>query len=185
MSEDNEPVDASETLRDLGQYLITLAESFELSDNNLALPAIPLPAKDGVQHGVDDLPKLSRLAYREYQDRSKRAAYFDLSLFGEPAWDLLLDLFIARVSGLRISITSACIAAQVPSTTALRWLKVLERRGLIVRDGDELDQRRSWVELTDRGFQDMAACLRERGRRRATEIKDFAFATRSPIPRRS
>lgn len=184
MSGHDDATHAGPTLRDLGQYLINLAEDLELAITDLSLSAVPLPTMGKEQHGVDDLRKLSRMAYQEYQERNLRAEYFDFCLFGEPAWDILLDLFIAKAGGLRISVTSACIASRVPPTTALRWLNVLERRDLILRDTDRTDKRRTWVELSDQGFQAMAACLRERGKRRASNIKNYSFATASPIQRR-
>jgi len=80
---------------------------------------------------------------------------FGGDLFGEPAWDILLDLFIAAKEGKRISITSACIGAAAPSTTSLRWLNILEREQLIEREGDSNDLRRSYVRLTGAGYAKM------------------------------
>ena len=42
---------------------------------------------------------------------------------------------------------SLCIAAAVPATTALRWLKTLVQEGLFVRRADPHDGRRVFVEL--------------------------------------
>lgn len=81
--------------------------------------------------------------------RRARARFLPIDLFGEPAWDLLLDLFIAGEEGKGVSITSACIASGVPSTTALRWIGVLEERGLIARVPDPEDGRRIYVSLTE------------------------------------
>ena len=86
-----------------------------------------------------------------YSNRRRRAELFGPDLFGEPAWDILLDLFIAAETGKRISVRSACIGAAVPLTTALRWLVMLETRGLILRHSDETDGRRSYVCLSQAG----------------------------------
>jgi hypothetical protein len=103
------------------------------------------------------------LAESAYLDRRRRDKYFsDATLFGEPAWDILLDLFIAAGEKKRISITSACIGAAAPPTTALRWLTILERSGLVEREGDERDQRRSYVRLTKLGFDRMVAFFSHR-----------------------
>lgn len=80
--------------------------------------------------------------------RRRRSAYFVADLFADPAWDIMLDLFEAELEQRRVSVTSACIASQVPPTTGLRWLQTLEQRGLVVRNGDPLDARRFFVELT-------------------------------------
>ena len=88
-------------------------------------------------------------ARRTYRARRSRAELFgDETLFGEPAWDILLDLFIAAKSGKRVPVTSACIGAAVPTTTALRWLTLLEERGLVVREADDTDARRVFVRLS-------------------------------------
>lgn len=84
-----------------------------------------------------------------YRERRRRKKFFPPDLFGEAAWDILLDLFAARLEQRQISVTSACIGADVPATTALRWLGQLEELGFIDRTVSETDQRVTWVQLTD------------------------------------
>lgn len=97
-------------------------------------------------------PYWLELAKRAYRDRRRRDTFFDPSLFGEPAWDILLDLFIAAKSDKKVSVTSACIAAAVPATTALRWTTVLESQGLVTRTSDPDDARRYFLHLTPKGY---------------------------------
>lgn len=169
--------EARARLLELGQYLITLAETREPNDPTLLTAAVPLPSRGQLLHGVDDSQKLGRLAYNEYNERRLRAEYLPDQFLGEPGWDILLDLLIAKTSGLRISITSACIASQVPSTTALRWLQVLEDDGLIWRTDDTKDKRRAWVELTDSGYRAMTEYFRVKGKKKARGLKDFSAST--------
>ena len=169
--------DARARLLELGHYLITLAENREPNDLTLAAAAVPLPSHEHIFHGVDDSLKLGKLAYNEYNERLLRAEYLSVDLFGEPSWDILLDLFIAKTSELRISITSACIASHVPLTTALRWLSVLEEAGLIIRTGDTKDKRRSWVELTESGYNSMASYFRDKGKKKSKGLRNFTIAT--------
>jgi len=68
-------------------------------------------------------------------------------LYATPAWDMLLDLLQAEVSHMRLPVSSLCIAAAVPATTALRWLKTMVDQGLFVRRADPHDGRRVFVEL--------------------------------------
>ena len=79
--------------------------------------------------------------------RRLRARYFSQELFADPAWDMLLDLLQAEIAQLRVPVSSLCIAAAVPATTALRWLKTLVAQGLFVRRADPHDGRRVFVEL--------------------------------------
>ncbi len=79
--------------------------------------------------------------------RRLRDRFFSEELFADPAWDMLLNLLQAEVSHLRVPVSSLCIAAAVPATTALRWLKSLVDQGLFVRRADPHDGRRVFVEL--------------------------------------
>lgn len=79
--------------------------------------------------------------------RRLRSRYFADDLFADPAWDMLLDLFQAEIAQLRVPVSSLCIAAAVPATTALRWLKTMVQEGLFVRRADPHDGRRVFVEL--------------------------------------
>ncbi len=83
--------------------------------------------------------------------RRERDAKFPPELFGEPAWDLLLGLFLACLEQRRVTVTNACNFAAVPPTTALRWLATLGQRGLVQRYPDPRDSRRVFVELSDFG----------------------------------
>lgn len=80
--------------------------------------------------------------------RRRRGAYLPQDLFGDPAWDMMLELLRAEVMQRRMSVSNLCAAAGVPATTALRWLKSLEERSLVIRHADPLDRRRVFVELT-------------------------------------
>lgn len=103
-----------------------------------------------------DHPIWVELARQAYEDRRRRSKIFRLdALFGEPAWDILLDLFIAAKERRRVSVTSACIGSAVPSTTALRWIAILEKQGLLVREADPGDARRVYVKLSARGYAAM------------------------------
>ena len=79
--------------------------------------------------------------------RRMRAQYLGSDLFADPAWDILLDLFAARLEKRRVAVSSLCIAAGVPPTTALRWIKTLTDVGLLVRVADPQDGRRVHIEL--------------------------------------
>ncbi len=81
--------------------------------------------------------------------RRMRDQYFRGEIFADPAFDMLLDLYAARLEGHRVAVSSLCIAAAVPATTALRWIKQLTDRGLFVRQADPQDGRRIYIELSE------------------------------------
>lgn len=81
--------------------------------------------------------------------RRLRDEYLGADFFADPAWDMMLDLLAARLEGTRVSVSSVCIAAAVPPTTALRWIGLLERKGAIERRADPIDARRIYLVLSD------------------------------------
>lgn len=105
-------------------------------------------------------PKLVRRVIRQ---RQLRARFFESGLFADPAWDILLDLTAARVEGVRVSVSSLCIASAVPPTTALRWIGQMTDSGLLQRIEDESDRRRAFIELTDKAVAAMARYFAELG----------------------
>ena len=93
---------------------------------------------------------------RMLRQRRMREQYFPADLFADPAWDMLLDLYAARLERQPVSVSSLCIAAAVPATTALRWIKTMTDAGLFVREADPLDGRRIFIALSEGAFDAMA-----------------------------
>jgi len=98
----------------------------------------------------------ARLIKNVIDARNRRGAFLSPELFADPAWDILLDLFLAHQSQLKISVSSLCVASNVPSSTALRWVRTLEDQGLVERVADPLDDRRHSIALTQRGIDALA-----------------------------
>ena len=89
--------------------------------------------------------------------RRNRSQYFPGDLFADPAWDILLELYAAELGQRRIAISSLCIGAAVPATTALRWINTLEQKGLISRQNDPFDGRRVYARLSESGLTSIDA----------------------------
>ena len=104
-----------------------------------------------------------RLVRQMIRHRHARAQFFDGELFADPAWDILLDLTAARAEHTRVSVTSLCIAAGVPPTTALRWIGQMTEAGLLERVEDESDRRRAFIALSDIAADGMARYFAEVG----------------------
>lgn len=122
-------------------------ENGDAADRLVRAPRPPLPD-----------PRLVRKIIRQRQLRVK---FFDSDLFADPAWDILLDLTAARAEHLRVSVTSLCIAAGVPPTTALRWITQMVEIGLLERVEDETDRRRAFIALSDKAADGMARYFHE------------------------
>lgn len=170
------------SLREIGEWLIQMWEHQTTAATPQALPlrqateylasatAANASFEDSTTASSDML--LSRLAKEEFDERLRRRQFLDADLLGEPGWDMLLDLFVHGVAGMRISTTSVCIASGVPTTTALRWVELLVSKGLVTRMPDPQDRRRTWITLSDAGYDLMGNYLKSRA----------AVRLRQPVP---
>lgn len=101
----------------------------------------------------EDTPRAETAAINAAQVRDLlrarriRADFLPGDLFADPAWDMLLDLLAAQLEHERVSVSSLCIAAAVPPTTALRWIRTLTDKGLVERQADPHDGRRIFIAL--------------------------------------
>lgn len=93
-------------------------------------------------------------AFRRKRERLTEAA-FGAGIFADPAWDMLLDLYARTSRGTPVGVTSLCIAAAAPPTTALRYVAELEKRGIIHKVGHPTDKRSFHVRLTEEGLEVM------------------------------
>ena len=111
----------------------------------------------GGMDSANGLPTVSpRDVRRVIRYRRMREEFFGGDIFADPAWDMLLDLYAARLERHRVSVSSLCIAAAVPATTALRWIKTLTETGVFERSADPHDGRRIFVILSERSTQAMS-----------------------------
>ena len=123
----------------------------KLAEIEARLDSLPqAPPSEGLS---DD--KLAVIATSIYRARRRRLEYFDADLFAEPAWDMLLDLFVNKALGRRINTTSLCLAAKVPQATGLRHIGILEGKGLVHRRPAPDDGRLTLVDLTPAGYKQM------------------------------
>lgn len=83
--------------------------------------------------------------------RRLRERYFDRQLFGEPAWDILLLLYISENSSARLTTTRLADLIDTPLTTVGRWLSHLENAKLIERQAHPTDRRTVFINLLKKG----------------------------------
>ena len=103
---------------------------------------------------------MGALAQQLLRERQARHAHIPSAFLGEPVWDMLLDLFVADEAGTKVCVGSACLASGVPSTTALRHIKSMERAGLVERHANPNDKRTRYLKLSAAGREMMVSLLR-------------------------
>ena len=111
------------------------------------------------QYAPVNRPELVSLAKKIKEFRAARGVIFAPEMFGEPAWDLLLALYIAAGDQYRLKVTAACVESNVPESTALRWLSSLAEGGLIRYDSNPTDARSRYVALSGAGIAMMDRLL--------------------------
>lgn len=93
---------------------------------------------------------LARRARQILDFRGRRTEGFGRAMFGEPAWDMLLAMYIAEQRGDRATIAELAAVSGASPSVALRWLNFLVAEGLA---GQEIHPERSdalAIQLTDR-----------------------------------
>jgi len=135
---------------------LSIASEFGVITNSSQGDAAPAAPGTG---NANEGARLASIAQAEYASRRRRDRLFNADLFAEPAWDMLLDLFVQRHRERPVSIHSLCIAAAVPTTTAFRWIGKLEARGLIFRRPCSHDNRVIHVTLSESGLEMMERYL--------------------------
>ncbi|PZN92093.1 MAG: hypothetical protein DCF31_17735 [Alphaproteobacteria bacterium] len=115
---------------------------------------------DQQRDGVAQQPVDAAFVRRLLKVRRDRERFFPAEIFADPAWDMLLDLIAAQLEGKPVPVSSLCIAAAVPTTTALRWIRSLSEAGLFIRQTDPADARRTWISLSPDAAEAILAWLR-------------------------
>lgn len=117
---------------------------------------------DGRTSGAADVPPSLVTAYGETDAalcdlarsiaaaRRRLGGHLDGALFANPGLDILMFLFAEGVNGATVTTNACCAAAGVPRTTALRWVKLMQDRGLIDGSDDVSDRRVTMLALTDK-----------------------------------
>ena len=98
---------------------------------------------------------LRAVAERLYAERRKRDEHFPAGLFGEPAWDLLLALFIAHDDGRSVSLNEAFEAARIDSRRGPTLIEKLIAAGLVTRSHN----RGNAILLTEHGIDRLSDYL--------------------------
>ena len=83
--------------------------------------------------------------------RRARSTFFGSHLFADPAWDILLQAYVALLEKEPLLVSTICRESVVPATTALRWISILEQEGLLAKRHDPGGDRRWQLEMSPSG----------------------------------
>lgn len=92
--------------------------------------------------------------------RRQREALLGLELAREPAWTLLLELFVAYEEKRPLEIPQLCANAGVSPEIAFRWLSTLASEGMILRRSPASDPHWARVELSPLAADQLRTLLR-------------------------
>lgn len=109
---------------------------------------------------LDGLRNLS-LARKLLAERKMRDESLGPGLFTDPAWDILLALYVGKLQQVRLKLTAVVEESGVPATTVLRWINTLGERGFIIRSNHPTDARCNLIELTDEAASRVTAYINE------------------------
>ena len=101
---------------------------------------------------------LVSIAEQLVQEFSARPAFFHGNV-DDPAWLILLTLFVKGERGLSVTVSEACRTAPSAPTVILRHIRMLIDRGTLVRKRDMHDRRKCFIELSPHARGQMAAYL--------------------------
>lgn len=147
-----------EAMRDLAAMLLRLADSIDQNwdpSNVRSIYRWPSTLAWIEKHAASLAAKARVISAK----RNRRRDFFSHQLLGEPAWDMLLDLFMQYAGGAKVSTTSLCVASQVPTSTALRYISLMEEIGYVSRSPSTQDKRVTFVSLTELGVVSMGNYL--------------------------
>lgn len=135
--------DASERLRQLSEEVSRIAADLSRLSLGTQQTSEEIREQNGNVAALSPDTVKHMLRARRLRDR-----FFDAELFADRAWDILLEMLYAEICQQRVTVSSLCVAASIPSTTALRWIAAMTDLGLLRRKPDPLDRRRMYIELT-------------------------------------
>jgi hypothetical protein len=102
---------------------------------------------------------MTEQARRILAGRNQRDRFFDPVLFSNPAWDILLNLFVADAEKRPVTVLESCVASTVPQGVALRWLGYLKQEEMVIETPDPSRPRQTIIRLADQTRMAISAYL--------------------------
>lgn len=133
------------------------ADDFKALKRVLAALADEHPVSESAT--ADDAKCIAEIMF---EMRNSRARLFPASMFNEPAWDMLLALFVAHEAPAAADLARW---TSTPVSTAMRWIEYLETHKLIIREFRTEDRRAHRIRLTDEAREIMQSLFSEVARK--------------------
>jgi len=92
---------------------------------------------------------LTEFARQILAGRKQRERFFDPVLFSNPAWDILLNLYLADAEGRSVDVLETCAPPAAPQGVALRWLAYLKQEEMVIETPDPAKPGRTLIRLSD------------------------------------
>ncbi|MEG3124141.1 hypothetical protein [Sphingomonas sp. GB1N7] len=143
-------------IRDFSAKLGSIAGEFGARADQIISSGRILP--DGIADGPVDLVARAR---NIMASRKARRKFFPADLFHEPAWEMLMALFIIYEGEHTMNVKALVSCSDAPATTSQRWIDHLHKSGLIDRVTDTIDRRRIDISLSERGHDAMVRYLKD------------------------
>lgn len=146
-------------IRDLSSKLGAIAGEFTSRADRIIASGRP----SGGAPAINPLTPVDLVARARQQlaMRKARRRHFPPDLFHEPAWEMLVALFIIYQTERSMNVKALVACSDAPATTSQRWIDHLHKSGLIDRVTDTLDRRRIDISLSDQGYDAMARYMAE------------------------
>lgn len=156
--------DPPDDIQDPNIRLVSLSQQ-DLEDANRLLRLLTVHADldrlgpRGMDAGDEAGQRLAR-AQQILAHRRRRVELFGKELFGEPAWEMLLLLYVARTTQ-RYTVGQLAQASGAPKSSGARWIDHLEQQGLVEKDQHPTDRRTAFVRLSQKGQDELSLYLSE------------------------
>ena len=136
-------------------------------------PAILLDEIEAARTALEEIARCARKTFQGngsnitlidlaciiYETRQLRSRFFGNRFSGETAYDMMLFLYCELEKPRKTSVTGLAYASGCSATTGLRRIDWLVSNGLLEKELDPHDARRTWVELSEKGLAQVGAYL--------------------------
>jgi DNA-binding MarR family transcriptional regulator len=95
--------------------------------------------------------RLVNIARASLSVRRRRSDFLHRAMLGEPAYDMLLGLYVAEAEGELLTAARLADTAGVAPSSALRWIDYLAAKELVVREPHPTRKRASVLKLSCKG----------------------------------